>query len=261
MANNLFKRYFWLINTIRTFGPISYEQINEYWQRSCLNEYGGELPKKTFHNHLEAIQDTFDLEIRCERKGGYKYSIVEEEQQDRWMTNFLDTLSIQTAIGEDSSMKDRIIDYDIKYNPMLPVMAQYIKLRAVIQFRIFISFDEERKEPSMSDHKDIDLKYKYYCPLGMLHASKKWYIIDIFTEKSKLAGETGIFRVQDMTDIREMVDEKMENYPKGFSLKQFVQNFKPNLSDKYFHQDILLYSDLERQGVKEPLSPQDYGVR
>lgn len=116
MANNLFKKYLWLINTIRTFGPISYEEINALWLRSQLNEYGEELPKKTFRNHLEAIQKTFNLEIVCERIGGYKYSIREDEQQDHWMSAFLNTLSIQTAIEEDSHMKDRIINYDVKYN-------------------------------------------------------------------------------------------------------------------------------------------------
>ena len=260
MANILLKRYFWLINTIRTFGPISYEQINRYWLRSCLNETGEDLPKKTFHNHLEAIQEILDLEIRCERKGGYKYSIVEEEQQDRWMTNFLDTLSIQTAIEEDPNMKDRIRDYDVKYDSKLPLLAQFIKLRTVIQFRVFISFEEERKDPSMSDYKDIDCKYRYYCPLGLLQASRQWYVIGIFTEKNRLSGKIGIFRIQDMSDIQEMVGEKIDDYPQNFSLKQFVQDFKPNLADKYFHQDILLYSDLERYGIKKPLTREEWGL-
>ena len=251
MANTLLRRYFWLINTIRSFGPISYEQINEYWQRSRLNEYGEDLPKKTFRNHLEAIQEIFDLEIHCERKGGYKYSIVEEGQQDRWMSNFLDTLSIQTAIGEDPKMKDRIIDYDVKYNPVLPVMAQFIKLRAVIRFRVFISYEEERKDPSMSDYEDIDYSYRYYCPLGMLQVSDHWYAIGVFSNKSKLAGKYGVFRIHDMTDIQAMIGEEMENYPENFSLKAFIQDFKPNLKDTFFNQDVLLFSDLQCRELTE----------
>ena len=109
MAGNKLNRYLWLINTIRTLGPISYDQINECWLRSNLNEFGDGLPKKTFRNHLEAIQEIFNLEIVCERIGGYKYSIREDEQQDHWMSAFLNTLSIQTAIEEDPHMKDRII--------------------------------------------------------------------------------------------------------------------------------------------------------
>ena len=238
MANNLLKKYLWLINAIRTFGPISYEEINALWLRSQLNEYGDELPKKTFRNHLEAIQGTFDMRIVCERKGGYKYSILEDEQQDRWMSRFLDTLSVQTAIEEDPLLKDRIIDYDVKQ-------------RTVIQFRVFISLEEARKDPSMRNCEDIDFHYGYYCPLGMLQAAEHWYVIGQFTAKSKWVGQIGTFRLEDISEVYEMVGETASNYPENFSLKKYIEELDLNHHNSFFDEDSLLYSDLIMLGVKK----------
>ena len=58
-AATLFNRYVWLVDTIYRAGRITFEEINERWQRSSLNETGEELPLKTFHNHKNAIQQMF----------------------------------------------------------------------------------------------------------------------------------------------------------------------------------------------------------
>lgn len=264
MAGNVFNRYLWLINTIRTFGPISYEEINALWLRSKLNEYGEDLPKKTFRNHLEAIQDTFNLEIVCERKGGYKYSILEDEQQDRWMSAFLNTLSVQASIEEDPLMKDRIIDYDVRLNSLLPLMVQYIKHRTVIQFRIFISAEEVRNSPPMEEVdfdtrncEDIDIRFHYYCPLGLVQVAEYWYIIGVFVNKNKYAGHIGIFRLIDLSEVSEMVGETATNYPEEFSLKKYIEDLDINRFEYFFDEGILLYSDLMLRGIKEPLTLDD----
>ena len=70
-AGALFNRYVWLVDTIYRAGRISFEEINERWLRSSLNDTGEELPIKTFHNHKNAIQQMFDIDIACDRRGGY----------------------------------------------------------------------------------------------------------------------------------------------------------------------------------------------
>ena len=59
----LFNRYVWLVDTIYRAGSISFEEINEQWERSSLNYTGEELPLKTFHNHKNAIQQMFDINL------------------------------------------------------------------------------------------------------------------------------------------------------------------------------------------------------
>lgn len=74
MASNIFARYIWLIDTIRHNKSMSYKQINEKWKNSDLS-YGDDLPKRTFHNHIQAIEEIFDVNIQCDRKHGNKYYI------------------------------------------------------------------------------------------------------------------------------------------------------------------------------------------
>ena len=74
MAANLFGRYVWLIDTLRRYKRLTFQEISELWQESGLG-YGEELPLKTFHNHKKAIKDIFDVYIECDRKDDYRYYI------------------------------------------------------------------------------------------------------------------------------------------------------------------------------------------
>lgn len=75
MAGNLYQRYVWLLETIKSYNGITFKQIDEAWQRSCLNDDGTPLPKRTLHNHIEAIEEMFNMHIVCHKQGGYKYYI------------------------------------------------------------------------------------------------------------------------------------------------------------------------------------------
>ena len=59
----LFNRYVWLVDTIYRAGRITFEEINERWLHSSLNDTEEDLPLKTFHNHKNAIQQMFDINI------------------------------------------------------------------------------------------------------------------------------------------------------------------------------------------------------
>ena len=74
MTKDLFDKYIWLVDTIYRAGKITFEEINERWLRSRLS--GGEdIPLRTFHNWRIAIEQVFDININCNRKGGYYYYI------------------------------------------------------------------------------------------------------------------------------------------------------------------------------------------
>ena len=72
MAKNYFERYVWLLNVINDHGPITFKEISNRWAHSKANTLGESyLPERTFHNHREAIQETFGIEIKCDRSLGY----------------------------------------------------------------------------------------------------------------------------------------------------------------------------------------------
>ena len=124
MAKNYFDRYVWLIDTIHRHGHISKKEIDELWYRSPLNEKRNrELPERTFHNHREAILDTFGIEIRCDRSLGYYIANGDDLEGNgirRWL---LDSLSMNNLLNESRDMRDRILFEEIpssrKWMPLI----------------------------------------------------------------------------------------------------------------------------------------------
>ncbi len=114
-AGVLFNRYVWLVDTIYRAGRISFEEINERWLHSSLNDTGEELPVKTFHNHKNAIQQMFDIDIACDRRGGYVYYIehAEDMEQGGVRTWLLNTFAVNHLINESHHLKRRILFEDI----------------------------------------------------------------------------------------------------------------------------------------------------
>lgn len=81
MAANIFGRYVWLIDILRRYKRLTFQEISSLWQGSGLS-YGEKLPLRTFHNHQKAIKDIFDVYIECDKKDGYRYYIDEPERLD-----------------------------------------------------------------------------------------------------------------------------------------------------------------------------------
>lgn len=109
-TSNLFNRYVWLVDTIYRNERITFEEINEKWMRSQLNEAGEELPLRTFHNHRTAVQQMFDINIECGKRGGYVYYIENSDDMQRggvrsWLLN---TFAVNNLINESHKLKERI---------------------------------------------------------------------------------------------------------------------------------------------------------
>lgn len=115
MASNLFARYIWLVDVIHHHKQgITYRQINELWKQSGLG-YGEELPLRTFHNHVNAIQDIFGIYIECDSKNKYRYYIGNPEKLESgslrtWLIESYATLN---QVKADEKLEGRIIFEDI----------------------------------------------------------------------------------------------------------------------------------------------------
>jgi hypothetical protein len=110
-TSNLFNRYVWLVDLIYRSERITFEAINERWERSSLNPDGDELPLRTFRNHIIAVQQMFDINIECDRRGGYVYHIENAEDMERggvraWLLN---TFAVNNLINESHSLRERIL--------------------------------------------------------------------------------------------------------------------------------------------------------
>ena len=110
MAKNYFDRYVWLINVVDRHGYITKKEIDDLWYQSPLNEKRDkELPERTFHNHREAILDTFGIEIKCDRSLGYYIANSDDLEGDGIRQWLLNSLSMSNLLNESKDMRDRIL--------------------------------------------------------------------------------------------------------------------------------------------------------
>lgn len=135
MAKNYFDRYVWLIDTINRHGHISKKDIDELWYRSPLNERRDkELPERTFHNHREAILDTFGIEIKCDRSLGYYIANSDDLEGDGIRQWLLESLSMNNMLNESADMRDRILFEKIPSSQKwLPVFVNAMRDRKAVE--------------------------------------------------------------------------------------------------------------------------------
>ena len=102
-----------MVNTIRQYDGITFEEISERWTRSSLGE-GTALSKRTFHNWLNAISDTLGIDIACSGTAPYKYRIENRgDLKADLMEWALNAFSIGQIATENKAIKDRILLEDI----------------------------------------------------------------------------------------------------------------------------------------------------
>lgn len=180
MSANLFGRYVWLMDILRRYKRLTFQEINELWQESGLG-YGEELPLKTFHNHKKAIKDIFDVYIECDRKDGYRYYIDEPERIEgnnlrNWLISSYATLN---QIQADNKLEDRIIFEEIPSGQTwLTCIADAMRRNHVLSI-MHQGFG--KPEPSTFDIEPYFLKV----------VKRRWYVVarsPYYSERNKEQG-------------------------------------------------------------------------
>lgn len=166
MAKNYFDRYVWLIDVINRHGHISFKDISYLWSRSSLNTIGENyLPERTFHNHREAIFDTFGIEIKCDRSLGYYIANSEDLEADGVRQWLLESLSMNNLLNETKDMRGRIFFEKIPSSQKwLPVIINAMRDGTAVEFT-YQSFSKD--EPATFIAHPYCLKLFKQC----------WYVL------------------------------------------------------------------------------------
>lgn len=138
MANNLFNRYIWLVDTIYRSEKITLDAINHKWVCNSMSD-GNPIPKRTFHNHRIAIEEMFDISIGC-NKSTNEYYIDNVEDMERggvrrWLIN---TFAVNNLLNDSHKLKDRIVFENIPsgqkhLTPIIEAMRDGLKLEISYQ--------------------------------------------------------------------------------------------------------------------------------
>lgn len=205
MISKTFNRYIWLLNTLLQQKKLTFEEISNRWEYSCLSD-GKPLALRTFHVHREAIAELFGVEIKCDTST-YKYYVSSPDtlQNDRTRQWLLNSFTLSNMIQAGRNMKERILFEDI------PKGTEYIQ--TVIE--------------SMQQNKELKISYKpFNCNSATLHIQpyamkvyhQRWYIVGYLKEQKAIRNIS-----LDRTLSMEITTE-MFQYPKDFNAEEYYYN-------------------------------------
>ena len=217
MAANLFNRYVWLLDKVSSYNGITFEQINEAWQHSRLNEDGTSLPKRTLYNHINAIETMFGLRVVCKRQGGYKYYIegIGGEKMTDAQESLLSQLRMNNALMDSSQLQGRILlDKTMMYKFLNPLLTAMQESRVVKLAR-----------PQRIDKERLKQHYYHFEPY-FIKQYKEWYVVGRVVEENTIR----IFSLSHFLDNIQLLAE--EGIPQADDREEFI---KARLDDKRYH--------------------------
>lgn len=202
---NQLQKYTWLIDTIRRAGKISHKELSDRWEREQNLSNNKRLQRATFNRWRAAILDQFSIDIQCERVGGYLYYISNTENIDndklkQWM---LDSFAVGNTIGDNLSLKDRILVDEIPSGrDHLPTILAAMKENHVVNIT-YRSFKSTRSHT---------FPIEPYC---VKLFDNRWYVLahNINYEDVRLYG-------LDRIELAEIATETFK-LPKGFDAEEF----------------------------------------
>lgn len=221
MAANLYGRYVWLVDTLKQYGKLTYEEINELWSESGLS-YGNKdcLPKRTFHKHRDAIRDIFNIDIECENKGQYRYFIDNPEQleNDKLRSWLIDSYATLNQIKADSKLEGRIIYENIPSgNRWITIITKAMRKNKVLTIT----------HHSFFKAGENTFEVEPYC---LRVVNKRWYLIAKSPYYFELNRKNGIdniyesFRTYALDRISEIRETDMTFEPdESFDIKEFFK--------------------------------------
>ncbi len=203
------QKYTWLIDTIRCAGKISHRDLSDKWERCKDLSDCKPLHRATFNRWRDAIFSQFGIIIDCQRAGGYHYYIanpeeIDEDELKKWR---LDSFSVGNLIGENLSLKDRIIVDQI------PSGRDYLTTLLT----------------AMKDNRVINIEYKAFKnptgfkipvePYCVKLYENRWYMLGHNISKDAIR-LYGLDRIESME-----ITEQQYKLPKDFSASEYFSNY------------------------------------
>ena len=203
------QKYTWLIETIRRAGKISHRDLSDKWERCKDLSDCKPLHRATFNRWRDAIFSQFGIIIDCQRIGGYLYFIanpedIDEDELKKWM---LDSFTVGNLIGENLSLKDRIlVDQIPSGRDHLTTLLEAMKENRVVNIE-YKAFKYSRS---------FKIPVEPYCV--KLHENR-WYMLGHNLNKDTIR-LYGLDRIE----IIEITNHEYK-LPKDFSASEYFTNY------------------------------------
>jgi len=223
MARQLLRRYIWLIDTIRNADGITFEEINDCWMRSSLNDEGKPLPLRTFHDHRAAILDEFGIDIACDRRDN-TYRIADEvNEHGSIRSTFIDALLLNNAVRENPDLHDSIVFNDNFHQESLSLLLRAIQEHKTIQFKYkrdytrFRAMQARTGVPIEEWEPDV-VRYLDLEPYG-LYFNTLWFVVGRIVSD----GHLHVYVLHRIKDIQFL--NSHFTVPEDFDVKEYMSEF------------------------------------
>lgn len=225
---NQLQKYTWLIDTIRRAGKISHKELSDRWERNKDLSDCRPLHRATFNRWRDAIYEQFSIIIECQKVGGYLYYIanpedIDEDRLKKWM---LDSFAVGNIIGENLSLKGRILVDEIPSGrDHLTTILEAMKENRVVT----ISYRPFKKERSYT------FPIEPYC---VKLFENRWYVLAYNPQYQELR-LYGLDRVESA-----VITEDTFKLPKKFDAAEFFSSAYGIVVDKEIEpQRIIIRAD------------------
>jgi len=177
MISKTYYKYIWILDTLLTSTPLTFDEINMLWE-DCP-AFDGPIPLRTFHEHRKGIKEMFGVEIACDRSRGNVYyvknpEVLDEQRLSKWL---LRKYSIPQDFATFNGMKDRIMLEEIPLgtaflDAIIEAMKQNVELRV----------DYQRYENKQEEH----LQTFQIQPYALRVFNRRWYLLGYLKEQKGL---------------------------------------------------------------------------
>ena len=202
---NTFEKYLWLVDSLRRNGRLSYDEISSRWEKSSQNDEHLPLEKRTFLNHIKAIEAQMGIRIVCDRRDGYRYHIDEDYGQDGMMKWLMESMSVSNTISESRDLAGRIMLESIPSGCQhLMTLIDAMRSGTVVSIQHLSYW---RSEPTIREVR----------PYGLRLSDRRWYLIGYVEEY----GQVRVYGLDRIIDID--ITEREFKFPEDFDLESFFR--------------------------------------
>ena len=216
MSVSQYKKYLWLVDTIRSAGKITKEEIDRKWCNSSLNEnHDHEIPESTFFRYKNAVESFFDIEILCNRTTG-QYYIDDSDINSKTKQWLLAQFAVSQSLDTSRELRDCIL-----YEP-IPEGSEYLTtIVDAIRDCKMLHMSHLRFDSTEAPH------CFYFKPLCLKVFKQRWYVLGFVEEYDGKhhtpADEPRIYSL-DRVGSLELMERRFKR-PKNFDPKEYFARF------------------------------------
>ena len=234
-----YNKYIWLVDTIRSAGKITKEDIDRKWGSSSYNEnHESRFPERTFFRCKNDILSLFDIEIKCDRANGSVYYIDESDSNSQTKQWLLSQFAMSQSLDTSRELRDCIL-----YEP-IPAGTEYLTtIVDAIRDSRMLHVTHLRFDSTEAPH------IFFFAPYCLKVFKQRWYMLGVVEEivdTGKPASKEPKMYALDRVHHLELLDRHFKR-PKDFDAQAYFANFygvfcgpqyKPEFVRAYIKNDV-----------------------